>query len=1777
MPRFNQKSLHSYTSRRLGQIGEIGELPGHPYTALKKISQSNGWARLGKGIWVRSLVGVFAVTVIFVTILILGLLLLLGIIPPAGQVVGDLRLGMQYNEKNITSLATAGEDWLVVGTEGLGVQALHRSSGSLGVWRTFNSSNTSGALPGDRVMRVASDEQDVWFVTGEGGLTHASTNFNQWTLAVGENGFSAHPADGDLTAARLSTDRSLLAVSAGLSLGVYSTLDHDWLGSAKLPDQITDLAFQGQYVFAASNQGVYTYDSGGDGSSLTQKSVLSLPGVRVVRFFQTPEQLFAVTKGQGLLAFNGAQWQWLVGEAGRAISSPDVKSITTVDLTEDAIWAACMDKISRYSLADHSWTTSSPDGTAVNTLASVNNSEWAGTEQGLYRFENGAWKVIWKNHGVNQLIASNDHMWGITQEGGLIYLTSAGDIKTTIDSAPFQIGVDTPELTDVIVYQGVYWVASSNAGVASYDASQHSWKNHSTGLPLNTPVARLYAQADRLWALVGASQPYNLYQWNAITTGWEVVQGVSGADFTHLIGVAWIKDQSGQMSSLLDPARQSLFTSGSFDPSNISSYTRTDNGDVYVGGREGVFLYRSGTHSWDRISSLPVVDLAWGNGKLMQITDKGSLLVGQPVGEEPVSSTPGPSSLITAALYGSQVWLSDGSSIYQYSLDTRRIISSRDVSSDPILQLRASNGVLAALTGGSGQAIYIYDDKSGGWSRLTSGSDINTFSVFGGAVYTVDSAGSMALFNKGQQTTFFSGVSKTMGNAKKVVRTSNGNFWVLGEEVVEQYIPLTGTWRQYYLPHPTDLASVISSSGQQVLLVGSGNGLYEIEPDTQNASILINQPVVGIAHLNELPYILFSNPAWIGVWDGKTIQKIGDVPDGSSEIASGSGRLWITTGERISGYRIINNSLTPSNTLTFPPSKTKGRLIDGDSSATLYWGTESECWRSQDSTWSSCPGPADLGQVRSTIDDRYGRFTWQISPLYARLKILKGLPAIDQGVLPGDRVSNLFVDGSGNLNVITVAGTWVVEGASGTPGWQTRTFTAGQGGVAAKNSFVFDGWLWEVSSQPGKPDDQGVTITWKKDPSITRSLSSGQFADELALSVRYFNGSFYLGTRGGLWKLSPISDNPFAGREPVTQVPVRSITRLAIISEGLFASDGKIAWQNRGGSWISSRWPSGKMEAVIGELGDLFWREDSKVNTAPMTAGDSTRFLQDQVFSAYEREGIYWLATPLGIITGQSSGGALSGGKLTLSVSPYAQGGEMRSDGIDLCAKFTTTGTEKIYCLRGVDWVESPSSQSTFTPSVLKDARIEGVSLRWAHSKDGLLPVLGGLPVGFESGRIASDVIHAGILDGESLVLVTDAGPYAYKDQNGLSSLFAVPDPNLVQAISSLGKAGSNLWVQFADRSYQFIVNSGGRFQRNGPVGEDQVFRPAVWLVDGRWQKVERPVSDPILGADGLNDVQLFSENGRFNFDVVNDMFADEDHLALATQAGLVVYEDAPLRVIQDWKLAGTDVKRASLEGTTHWVLTNDNVLTRAGWGQPWQPGENEKAFLPEGAAMFPDGWKPIRYDMQQLERPITASGLALDVSLMAPDGKFTFDQVIDVVPVPGAASTSDAWLMTRAGWVLSAFDGAQGRLSQYAIASGPEWPDDLEEWRAQLDPNGMLIVEGLMAKGPARLFFILSPSSSGPGVLFLPEVTQMTDGEVILNGHDFRVRSLSNWIYTSSGNRNDQIYNATVAVWPFNLDLGFTHQELEEIIDFAEDDDALWAISAHLLYRFDKNQWGLR
>jgi hypothetical protein len=1785
-------------TRRTGLLGEIWRMPSHPDDAYGPMVHPNGWRRLGMDFWDRSLIFSVASGAAFLSLVTLSLLFIFGFIPPKAAWVDDFRLATHYASKPINAGAVVGQDWLVLGTQGLGVQAYRRDSGLRGLWHTFDSQNTKGALPNDLVLRIASSSHGAWYAVDGGGLTWSSEGLDQWQKMIGINGF-APVSQKEITAACLSPDGRYVAVSADRAgLGVYDTVTHDWIGRSALPTPARTLAFQSNIVFAGTSHGILAFriDSGLKGSVLVEDPKHSFGNVGVRRFNLGADWLLAVTEKQGLLGHKATEestWQWLVGEEGLGATVSRSEDITAALLDRDALWIAVGDQVGRYELSDHRWLTARVDGSKVLSLGLFGGTVWAGTANGLYRWQEKQWTKIEQSdgRGAIRLIPTDSRLWVVTSDEGM----GAVEIRSStwqsyISTSSFGGGAKEPALTDVVIFHNEFWVSSSNAGVASYDWKQHLWRDRRAGLASpSAAVVQLLVNVDQLWALVAdgptAKPPHQVWRWSGAS--WKALEGAKGIQLATFDQSVWLLGSNGDLIQLGEMGVTPYYQTVAFDPSKFKSLAfDPKERHAIVASDDGILVYSLDTHSWRKSSTLSVSDLATGGGQQIWVTSNGGLLSDE--GKKVLIATEVPSGslgeLVTATVWRDSIWFSDGRRLLRYDVAARKI-SEESFAPDVVIQQLRTAGDSIVVLGRSGDRtrhLYQLGGTSRSWQRIDKATDVTAFAGFGDFVFYIDGERGLHQFQSGQDNLFFSGGFAGIADASSVIQTSDGSFWILSPtRGLARYEPRRGFWSTSSVPAPTRMILARNSSGSEQILLASSRGLFQQDVNAIEKNIpLTSSPTLDLVEHNKTIFALGNNGAQVLQWTGSgfntaftfsagtpiTVTGRAIIADRATSMASAAGKLWTRHGTFAMGFTQQGTSITPTDLIDLPPEPA-ARLLSDNQASSLYFGTTSKCWVLRGSQWDACSSSDLMVQPHRRLTDPFGRFSWQVSALSARL---------DGGGLAGDhfasdRVRSLRLSGDSTLLVQSDGGVWSVRLTGSGKDLEGRTLTDTRADFLSFTETILtipsDLWQWKRREDPTTLVDS-VAIAWSGRADITRRIAGFRFSDDYATAIAYFDGKFWLGTRAGVWQLSGQGDS-LMDRQVVLSLPIEGVTRLVASDRALWVTfEGGSTWRYQGGQWTRDAQVSDEILTVTDDLGGVLFRRTWRgLTTASFTRDATPRFERDKLLSiAGNRDGL-WLATPAGILRSKPVGPKIPVASIDTTPSP-TENAFFRDDGTTLYMQHIAKNETRFFKLDGEKWKLVQAEQTPFAEGAMLPAQLPGVPLRWIRADKGrlILPKIGVNVVDWSNGRFRSDVIQNALVSDQDVWLGTLAGLYKYASETGLRSIKSFPDSTLGKlSLVDIGRSPSGIWVKDGEGKFFTVSESTPSVVQLQLLRDTTTLvKTAVALRDGRWQTVIVPLSTPILSQDARPGENVFANDGRFRFDHVNDAQRIADSFVIATDFGLIDYVDVPLIRVTNWNtnLSELAVQRIVIKGKTRSALGVARSYRQADSSSAWQVSADMLPFLPVGVRFDESGWTGYSYDGAKQEYPISVAKLDKAPSLFAANGKFVFDNVQDL-----AADAQSIWLLTEPGWIRARHGAETRGFVNFAIFSDNRAPSAFVPRLAFVDQDGSLVTDGTISGRPIRLTWRMAGGApQGPAQSPATETSDRTE-------RDYQVTNLGqDRIVLVHGDRSQILASAAQWVWP--LDVPVMHRRIPQVIQFLDDPNSVWAVTASGLIRLDKGRF---
>jgi ligand-binding sensor domain-containing protein len=1779
------QSMRANLGRRTCLIGEIWQVPGHPDDARQILGQPHGWRRIGIDLWSQSFVFVLSSAAALGILLLLGGLYLFRLLPPRAAWIADLRFSSNYADRPITSGTLAGDDWLVLGTDGRGVQAYHRDSGTLGLWHSYTITNTRQGLLGERVLDVSANAEGVWYVVPDGGVSWSSPNLADWQPMIGVQGFAPIEQD-EIVAASLSPDRRFLAIYADRAgLGVYDTTMHNWIGQTQLDSAAIALAFSGDRVFAGTSKGLLAFrlEEHGSGFRLTADETLSVGGVSIVRFHSGPTWLLAVTEEKGLLGLPQLperSWQWLVGESGFDIPPFAVGDIGATALDGEALWIAVNNSVGRYTLGDHTWQTLVPDGSPVVALATFGGTGWAGTAGGLYRYVNEAWQRAPQPDGVKQLVASPSRLWVVTRDQGVGFIGQDGLWHTAIREFPFG-GSDAPLVTDVVAFEQEYWVASANAGVASYEWTQHAWHDRRAGLAgYGTAVMELQPSVEGLWAFIAptpdAAPPYQVWHWDS--DAWVSLTGTTGFEYAAFNGYPWLLSGEGDLLQLSAPGGQRYFQTTAFDPKQFRSFALdTDNGRVLVGGEEGLLAYELDTHSWKKLGSTSIADLAWQDGQLYQATGDGGL-IGQATVIPAARTSLSANRFSTAALLGGGVWLSDGAHVFKYVPAEHSLTEEASIPRATAIQFRVvSNNLLSLAKRTDGEHLYLYDQQNKNWGQVDQGQDVRSYGTTQDTVIYADEQGVLHFWAPGQEQVYFRGSFSGLTNLTQAVQAGDGAVWALSSSGLARYDPKWGEWTSADIENPLQAVLAQDREGEELLLVASSEGLYQqYTGGDQGAVRVTNQPTLGLAQIGGNTFVLVSQPAAIMLWNGEGLDTLQPFTVSTSlllngqivqvapptELVAGGGALWARHTDSVIGYQFQGTRLVPMSRVPLPAGSQTARLVGGGTTASVYLGTTSECWQMQTGNWAACPQPDLLAQSRTEIPDPYGRFTWQVAPL--RAQVIGAGIAADH--FTSDRVQTLQVGADGHLFVETASGIWSAPAGSAV-GWESRQL--GDGGLDPSRVSVTlrvagDPWQWVLTTDPTTLGDT-LTISWPEEASFVRQITDGRFTDETATAVAVFEDRLWIGTRAGLW-VTTLQDGSLVERQWVNALPPIAVNRLVASDVALyvFLQDNTIR-RYQEGQWESvSAPPEDAWIKVKGDFDEILFRETiAGMQTAPFTSRAEPRFQRDQLLSIAGSSNSLWLATSKGLLQTRPTNTGLGIEAVFFEGASIATC-KLAADDRGVYAQIGAGATT--YQYDGKDWIPVDVETTPWAAEVPLPASLPDVPLRWVRSnrEARVFPQLGERKVGWQGGRLTIDIVREIYLDADLLYLATGGGPLTYPDNPALITPVYLPDAELARIDAvDIGPTNGGLWVKDQAGSYTAFVVNGAVLGKQTAVSGDQLLRSSLSFAGGRWQVRVSPLAAPLVDSDRVSGETLFTPDGRFVFDQVNDASDSVWGILLGTDGGILNYEVAPLVQADSWDVPRAGViTRVATNDSGQWFAAGDEIYHRGSNRGSWEPSTDSTPLLPLGVELAATGWTSFPWDVQQSICPLRIVGLADPSPPFAANGKFVFDNVSAVLA--GAEST---WLLTDAGWVnaIHAVDG--NGFSQFWVLGQGSSLAGRNPRRVFFGSGESLVVD---TEDGARLVWAISGGQLQPAEEQIGEFqTELV--QPAYQASNFEESSIA----ILDGNEPQFITSAAQWFWPFGSRLA--HKDIPMIVEFLDDAESLWAVTPGGVIRVDKRRMGIR
>jgi hypothetical protein len=1773
----------SERARRTALLGHLWQLPKHPDDAFHSVIKSTGWRQLGMDVWDRSLVFSLAFGALAIIFLVIAALWVCRAIPPQVSLIDDFRISTHYAARPITSGALGGRDWLVLGTQGLGVQAYRRDSGLRGLWRDYNSVTTQGALSNDTILRITSNSNGIWYLVGDGGVTLSSADLQSWQRMIGTRGFASITPK-EITNAVLSPNKRYLAVTADKAgLGIYDTETHDWIAHIELQQPARTLEFLVDAVVVGTSNSILGFRV--SENQIFMDPILTMENVSVSRFSYCGDWLLAITSKQGLVGKHLAQnskWEWLIGETGLQVPVAKPEDVTAAFINNESLWVAVDKSIGHYIFSNHSWQTIQVDNAKIQALVEFDGTTWVGTINGLYRWSNGQWIKIDQNdgRGAIHLTVTPTRLWVVTGDGGLGYIVpNSSQWNFLISTTAFGNGITVPNITDVVTFQNEFWVSTTNLGIASYDGNLHRWTSRGMGLPSpNAVIMDLAVSNGSLWALVGDAQntkpPYQVFFWNGLD--WHQVPSTRGSQISIAGGSVWLLGENGDLLRLTEFGTTPYYQTTSFDPSRFRAVSFDAQEQVaLVASDEGMFSYSLNTHSWRKVNELGIVDIASFKGHQLSVTTSGGLILDAGKTEllPSLNSQNSFGELTTATWWNQKIWASDGKRLVYYDPYAYKFIEESFIPNVTILQLRTGNSLWAlGRSADKTRHLFRYNEANKTWLQIDSGKDISSFAVAGNSVFYVESENKLHQIQQNQDYSLFSGGFAGASDTSSAVQINDGTIWILSPTSgLARYDARSGSWNLSQIAKPNRMALVQDKAGSPKILVTSPRGLFLQDALVYDSLAQIsNAPALDITYLNDTTYVLGNSGTQILQWTGSGVTPVftfsptmpititGGIPlpDSASEIVTGSGKLWARYGSFAVGLTKQGEYLVPKDVIQLPV-ESNAHLVNGDNNGLLYFGTSQKCWVLQSNQWISCVRPDMLTQTTKIINDRFGRFTVQLSAISARL--VGGNFIEDHFASDRARVVRLGPDNT--LFIQTDGGVWSVPNGQ----WDNRSLSNANVNFKASTETIFsvssEPWQWHRLDDPVTLTDQ-VTIVSQYRGDVKRQITGSRFSDTYATSVVAFDGKVWLGTRQGIWQFNDIES--FSGRILLDKLPTESVSFIAVANNTLWVvfASGAI-WHYQSGSWTPENQIPDLLVTITDESGEaLFRRTPRGIITSPFTREATPRFERDKLLGIVEDQDTLWIATLAGTAQFQLNKGQIKTGFWNTDLS--GENVVFLKNGDSIYVRQVRRNEVHTFQLDNKKWMQVLIEQTPFGSDIILSQHLMSTSLQWIRSKDGrIIPQMGYTgSIGWSNGRLRSDVIRTLIAVKEDFWLGTLAG--VYKTSTDINKIKSFPDEILSQfEVTAIGtNSNGTIWIKDTNSRF-YELSDNLNIQAQPLKNTENLNKNVVSIFDGKWQNVMAPLSSPILIYENQLGENLFGKNGRFRFDNINDAIVLGNRVILASEFGLIEYSNIPLNKVVDWntELGKLAVQRIILRDNIMSIQTSNGAYQRTNLSRAWGILPDTSIFLPNGVVLTETGWEPSLWDKSKQELPIKIVALSQSASWFASNGKFTFDIVHELI-----SNDDMIWILSEAGWVRAHHAKTSPGFDRFKIISGISYPPEFVSQSAYFEDNS-LIVRGYMSMNHVNVNWqILGDRLSSP-------LISVASNEHAMKTVNYRISSDDNGEIRLETRTSPQYFSAA-SQWFFPFDFVKSLKvPISPVIQFLDDPNSIWIITERGLVRIDKGR----
>ena len=445
------------------------------------------------------------------------------------------------SDNDVKDISVTDESVWVATRSGLN-QATHLQSPAFSTGLNWRTTRKADGLSDNYITSVLEIEEDLWVGTPSGlGLRHR--NEGKWTffstkdglsddyvtclawepanrnteMHEGSDGMGAWKKEKDDNKGRKNDARLWIGTKAGLS--TYEPQNHRWNAHPsrlQISGWINDIQFDGDYVWFATEDGLFYYDeAAGESGKLTVKD--GLPS-EVINTTAIGDYFVWVGTLSGLVQFGKSSFTSGSASLVCHLSGTNIRAIA---VDGGAVWVGTPSGL--YNFAGGVWTHYTRENTEgglvydnVQAIAINNGQVWVGTTAGLSCLDTyrGKWwhhlaatsTEVLQSNWVSKLANDGDALWFSnwkhSTEGAIVRYDkptktfrffSKDDLRLKPTDSPVTL------IHGLTVGKNAIW-AGTNGGMLRYDRATDTWRHYTAadGLP-NNEVWSIVLDASDVW------------------------------------------------------------------------------------------------------------------------------------------------------------------------------------------------------------------------------------------------------------------------------------------------------------------------------------------------------------------------------------------------------------------------------------------------------------------------------------------------------------------------------------------------------------------------------------------------------------------------------------------------------------------------------------------------------------------------------------------------------------------------------------------------------------------------------------------------------------------------------------------------------------------------------------------------------------------------------------------------------------------------------------------------------------------------------------------------------------------------------------------------------------------------------------------------------------------------------------------------------------------------------------------------------------------------------